>query len=561
MQEMPIVHARLSSNFCFHFCLSALLLGVTCFVGCADAGKSSDQEVASKFRPAAEVKATAKSEGVSEKAASVAPAKSEDTESKEAPAKPLISAVPEASENSTVAMKPAEKKEESDADDANAAMVRKLQELAEIQPRGRTREQQLQSVLDQIAERLKIAERLAGDPQIADNVRNEALKARVEAYAMLVRLQQPQANERLLAAAQDLASTKDPEYANLGKAQLFMLKMMKVFELEPRDGAEIVKSLENFLQEMGDSPLGFQPALSVVQLMEERNFKDDVKKATQLLVSHYSKSSTPEIVLQAQSLQIGGMVDDISNAPEGERAAAEKALVQHLTAMLEKAPGNEQIGQLLLSVAGMLEGVHDGAAALAVYKLTEERFGASKNQRLADYVRQASSNAEKRLSLLGKPFVVDGLLPDGTPFDWSKYQGKVVLIDFWATWCRPCLEEMSNIKKNYDDFHDKGFDVVGINLDDNLDDLNTFFEKQKLPWSTVISADDKKRGFEHPMAVKCGIDSIPFVVLVGRDGKVLGIHVRGEKLAQRLEKEFSAVPTDGKPAEQGARRGGDNPLR
>ena len=113
---------------------------------------------------------------------------------------------------------------------------------------------------------------------------------------------------------------------------------------------------------------------------------------------------------------------------------------------------------------------------------------------------------------------------------------------------------MPNLKKNYEKYRDKGFEVVGVNIDEDPQMVQRFLALQPLPWTTVISADANARGFEHPLAVKCGIDAIPFLVLIGRDGKVSAIHVGGEKLEQKLAQMLGpaapAAPTA--PAEKPA---------
>jgi thiol-disulfide isomerase/thioredoxin len=151
------------------------------------------------------------------------------------------------------------------------------------------------------------------------------------------------------------------------------------------------------------------------------------------------------------------------------------------------------------------------------------------------------------VGLIGQPFAVQGKLPDGSDLDWGKYQGKVVLVDFWATWCMPCLAEIPNIRKCFEQYRDKGFEVVAVNVDNNPQGLQRFFSVQSLPWATIVNpqpaADPDSPEITHPLAVRCGVDAIPFLVLVGRDGKVNAIHVRGEKLGKKLA-ELLGPPAD-----------------
>ncbi|HEX5033508.1 MAG TPA: TlpA disulfide reductase family protein, partial [bacterium] len=171
----------------------------------------------------------------------------------------------------------------------------------------------------------------------------------------------------------------------------------------------------------------------------------------------------------------------------------------------------------------------------------------------------SAAKARTRLGLVGKPLVVEGVTPNGKAFDFAPYKGKYVLVDFWATWCGPCLEELPNVKKNYAAYHAKGFEVVGIALDDDLERLNEFLSLQGPPWQTVICQElfDKKTvedGVEsNPLTAKYGVKGIPFVVLLDKEGVVDSIHVRGSRLEKRL-KELLGEPTEKPAAEEGSKK-------
>lgn len=172
-----------------------------------------------------------------------------------------------------------------------------------------------------------------------------------------------------------------------------------------------------------------------------------------------------------------------------------------------------------------------------VYSALEKATAHSDNTRLADGVKEAIKPALARLDLLGTKPKIEGTIMGGEKFDWSKYKGKVVLLDFWATWCGPCRAELPNVKKAYDKFHDQGFDVVGISLDDDQEKLSQFLATEKLPWTTLFSEDPAKQGWEGAaMTGIFGITAIPATFLIDRSGKLVSLSARGEELQSQIEK-------------------------
>jgi thiol-disulfide isomerase/thioredoxin len=202
---------------------------------------------------------------------------------------------------------------------------------------------------------------------------------------------------------------------------------------------------------------------------------------------------------------------------------------------LGKTKKDEEQLQVAMIAAQVLEAKGQSEAALKVLAELKTHY-ADADKKLASAAARAYESGEKRLAIIGKPLTLEGTLVGGEKFDWSKYKGKVVLVDFWATWCGPCRKELPNVRENYEKYHEKGFEVVGISLDDDVEALNTFIKAEKLPWENLLPASEGERGWKNPLAAKFGVEGIPFTMLVNREGKVVTLNVRGDALGEQLAK-------------------------
>ncbi|MBC8096774.1 MAG: TlpA family protein disulfide reductase [Akkermansiaceae bacterium] len=125
----------------------------------------------------------------------------------------------------------------------------------------------------------------------------------------------------------------------------------------------------------------------------------------------------------------------------------------------------------------------------------------------------------------------------GKPLSIANYKGKVVLIDFWATWCGPCIAELPNVLATYEKHHAAGFEVIGISLDQDRTKLTSFIEKRKMPWPQYFDG----KGWENKLAGIYGIQSIPATFLLNGEGKIIAKDLRGEDLEAAVAKALKAA--------------------
>ena len=245
-------------------------------------------------------------------------------------------------------------------------------------------------------------------------------------------------------------------------------------------------------------------------------------------------SPSKDLAKEAQRLVVVSEAQQILSS--GDAKAAE-GLVQKTTAMLAADPNDIQTAGLAMQLAGAFEHMPGGeAVAAAAYRSFGPAMAKSSNEQIQK-MGESFAGTLRRLSLPGHPMEISGTLLNGKPFDQKTLAGKVVLVDFWATWCGPCVAEIPNVLEQYEKYHKDGFEVVGISLDQERESLEKFVTEQKLPWP-ILFEEPKGDGWQHPLATFYGISGIPTVVLIGRDGNVITLDARGEKLGERLDAIF-----------------------
>ncbi len=238
------------------------------------------------------------------------------------------------------------------------------------------------------------------------------------------------------------------------------------------------------------------------------------------------------------AVRYGELLDENGNVVPGSEKELMEIMDQARALGLEEMATYAQVMGELDNLIPMvyLDGLVNTCNAMGQQEMKEKLLSEERpyyqhpmGRRMIEQIRQN----EQKMELIGQPFIdLEEADMDGVMHRLSDYcgQGNYVLVDFWASWCGPCMAEMPNVKANYEKYHAKGFQIVGLSFDQKAEAWKKAVRDKELSWTHLSDL----KGWQTVAASTYNINSIPSSLLVDPNGIVVARDLRGEKLGEKL---------------------------
>ena len=244
-------------------------------------------------------------------------------------------------------------------------------------------------------------------------------------------------------------------------------------------------------------------------LQEFNNLQHDYQKKLEEISAPLYSDSIDEEAQKTLYSRFAELKDQMDN---DVKALAVKHLDNELGYLLTIQLAYDDVftkEEILKHIANMPEAYQKRKPIKDIIAMFETTFSTKEGDTIQDFKMQTPEGTEVSIMELLKP-------------------NKLTVIDFWASWCQPCREEMPKMKQMLADYQEKGFGIVGISIDDDKEEWTKCIEELSLTWPHLSDL----QGGTSPVAKSFGVRAIPFTVVVDQQGKVLAKELRGEKLSQ-----------------------------
>lgn len=257
---------------------------------------------------------------------------------------------------------------------------------------------------------------------------------------------------------------------------------------------------------------------------KERNLLTQAIRLGQTQLAARLEEATPKEEEPSEDDRVRTEVNALSTRAMAREAEGKEAVLEEfekgLTELLKKYPNQPGLWGLSLEIAKN----SDEASG-------KRRFKAILDGAAPEEIKEMAQKALRRLDAVGQPFEMSFTALDGREIDAKKLKGKVVLIDFWATWCGPCLQELPNVLRTYKELNKEGFEILGISLDKSKSNFERFLKDQQMTWPQYFDG----KGWGNKFVIEHNVLEVPTMWLVDKKGILRDLKAR-EGLEAKVRK-------------------------
>ncbi|MBN2294847.1 MAG: redoxin domain-containing protein [Pirellulales bacterium] len=323
---------------------------------------------------------------------------------------------------------------------------------------------------------------------------------------------QDQAAQKLLAALEDI----DKEITQASDTK-------KTTELNSRR-ADIVEKIADAATNSADRAMWVRQLADMISAAAQTGTCPDGGKRLEALFEKCKKGDDGNLTAYVRFRQLTADYGLSLQAEKPDFQKIQEQWLKSLEGFVKDYPKSSDTAEAMLQLAIANEFSGEEDKAKTWYARIVKEFPNSP-------VGKKAAGAGRRLDSEGKPFELSGTTAEGKTLDLDNYRGKAVLVQYWATWCKPAKTAMPTLRELTTKYRGS-FQVVGVNLDNRLEDLNTYLEENELPWPQIHESG----GLDSRPANEFGILTVPTMVLVDKQGKVVRRNIPLAELDDELKK-------------------------
>ena len=251
-----------------------------------------------------------------------------------------------------------------------------------------------------------------------------------------------------------------------------------------------------------------------------------------------AEATTPPAGAKEELQELVGRVNDkLKAGSTNEQDLAGE--LKEFDALLARHQGEktDEVAQILVMKAMLyIEVLENPAKGAELVRQVKSDFPATKQGQQADQMLASIAQQQEAMKAQAA-LAVGNKFPDfaekdltGNSLTLSAFKGKLVLVDFWATWCPPCVGELPNVIAAYEKYHRQGFEIVGISLDQDQAKLTAFLKEKGMTWAQYFDG----KGWQNKLAAQYGIQSIPATFLLDGEGNIVAKNLRDAQCSEPL---------------------------